>query len=203
MGNPIRFHDLRKLSATEKQALLKRTESDLGRYIESVEPIIKAVKEEGDRALVGFAREFDRAELTPDAIKVRSEEFEKALETVAADVIEAISFAADNIRVFHEGQLPEPMRMNEVRPGVFCGEKVNPIPSVACYVPRGKGSFPSVVMMTTIPAVVADVPRICPPPPLSVAVIVAGPVVRSSTLSNASRSALTCGGARPPPSVST
>jgi histidinol dehydrogenase len=160
MGNPIRFHDLRKLSATEKQALLKRTESDLGRYIESVEPIIKAVKEEGDRALVGFALEFDRAELTPDAIKVRSEEFEKALETVAADVIEAISFAADNIRVFHEGQRPEPMRMREVRPGVFCGEKINPIPSVACYVPRGKGSFPSVVLMTTIPAVVAGVPRI-------------------------------------------
>jgi histidinol dehydrogenase len=160
MGNPIRFHDLAKLSATEKHTLLKRTESDLGRYIESVEPIIKAVKEEGDRALVGFAREFDRAELTPDAIKVRSEEFDKALETVAADVIEAISFAADNIRVFHEGQRPEPMRMREVRPGVFCGEKTNPIPSVACYVPRGKGSFPSVVLMTTIPAVVAGVPRI-------------------------------------------
>jgi histidinol dehydrogenase len=160
MGNPIRFHDLAKLSATEKHTLLKRTESDLGRYIESVEPIIKAVKEEGDRALVGFAREFDRAELTPDAIKVRSEEFDKALETVAADVIEAISFAADNIRVFHEGQRPEPMRMREVRPGVFCGEKINPIPSVACYVPRGKGSFPSVVLMTTIPAVVAGVPRI-------------------------------------------
>jgi histidinol dehydrogenase len=160
MGNPIRFHDLAKLSATEKHTLLKRTESDLGRYIESVEPIIKAVKEEGDRALVGFAREFDRAELTPDAIKVRSEEFDKALETVEADVIEAISFAADNIRVFHEGQRPEPMRMREVRPGVFCGEKINPIPSVACYVPRGKGSFPSVVLMTTIPAVVAGVPRI-------------------------------------------
>jgi len=160
MGNPIQFHDLAKLSVTEKHTLLKRTESDLGRYIESVEPIIKAVKEEGDRALVRFARELDRAELTPDAIKVRSEEFDKALETVAADVIEAISFAADNIRVFHEGQRPEPMRMREVRPGVFCGEKINPIPSVACYVPRGKGSFPSVVLMTTIPAVVAGVPRI-------------------------------------------
>ena len=137
MDNPIRFHDLRKLSVTEKHTLLKRTESDLGRYIESVEPIIKAVKEEGDRALIRFARKFDQAELKPDAIKVRSEEFEEAFESVEADVIEAISFAADSIRVFHEGQLPEPMRMCEVRPGVFCGEKINPIPSVVCYVPRG------------------------------------------------------------------
>ena len=168
MENPIRFHDLSKLSVTEKSKLIKRTESDLGRYIEPVERILKAVKEDGDRALVRFAREFDQAELKTDAIKVQSEEFEKAFESVEEDVIEAIRFAADSIRVFHQGQLPEPMRMNEVRPGVFCGEKVTPIPSVACYVPRGKGSFPSVVLMTTIPAVVAGVPKICiltPPGP--------------------------------------
>lgn len=168
MDNPIRFHDLSKLSITERQALLKRTESDLGRYIESVESIVKAVKEDGDLALVRFAREFDQVELNADAIKVASEEFEKAIETVEQDVFDAIRFAADSIRVFHQGQLPEPMRMNEVRPGVFCGEKINPIPSVACYVPRGKGSFPSVVLMTTIPAVVAGVPKICvltPPGP--------------------------------------
>ena len=168
MENPIRFHDLSKLSETERHALLKRTESDLSRYIESVESILKAVKEEGDLALARFAREFDQAELKADAIKVQAEEFDKAFESVEADVVEAIRFAADSIRVFHEGQLPEPMRMNEVRPGVFCGEKVNPIPSVACYVPRGKGSFPSVVLMTTIPAVVAGVPKICiltPPGP--------------------------------------
>jgi histidinol dehydrogenase len=168
MNNSIRFHELRKLSDTEKKSLLKRTESDLGRYLESVEPILKAVKVEGDRALVRFAREFDQAELETDAIKVRSAEFERAFESVEDDVIEAIGFAADNIRVFHEGQLPEPMRLSEVRPGVFCGEKTIPIPSVACYVPRGKGSFPSVVLMTTIPAVVAGVPKVCiltPPGP--------------------------------------
>jgi len=168
MDNPIRFHDLEKLSVTERHTLLKRTESDLGRYIEPVERILKAVKEDGDLALVRFAREFDQADLNADAIKVQPEEFEKAFESVEEDVIEAIRFAADSIRIFHEGQLPEPMRMNEVRPGVFCGEKVNPIPSVACYVPRGKGSFPSVVLMTTIPAVVAGVPKICiltPPGP--------------------------------------
>ena len=71
MDNPIRFHDLSKLSEIERQALLKRTESDLGHYIEFVEPILTAVKEEGDRALVRFTREFDQAELKPDAIKVR------------------------------------------------------------------------------------------------------------------------------------
>ena len=56
----------------------------------------------------------------------------------------------------------------EVRPGAFAGERWTPIPSVACYVPRGKGAFPSVMMMTTVPAVVAGVPEIVvltPPTP--------------------------------------
>ncbi len=168
MNNLIRFHELINLSATEKQALLKRTESDLSRYIEKIGPILKAVKEEGDQALARFALELDQAELKPDAIKVDSQEFESAFESVNKEVIDAIGFAADNIRLFHQGQMPEPLRMSEVRPGVFCGEKTNPIPSVACYVPRGKGSFPSVVLMTTIPAVVAGVPKACiltPPGP--------------------------------------
>ena len=120
MENPIRFHELSKLSVAEREILLKRTESDLGRYIEPVERILKAVKEEGDRALVRFAREFDQAALNADAIKVQPQEFEKALESVDTDVVEAIRFAADSIRVFHEGQLPEPMRLNEVRPGKYC-----------------------------------------------------------------------------------
>ncbi len=168
MKKQIRIHELHKLSEVEKDALLKRTESDLGRYIEAVGPIITAVKEEGDPALARFAREFDKAALKADAIQVQPRDFEKAFASVDAGLVESIRFAADSIRTFHQGQMPEPMRMHEVRPGVYCGEKTTPIPSVACYVPRGKGSFPSVVLMTAIPAVVAGVPRVCiltPPGP--------------------------------------
>ena len=52
------------------------------------------------------------------------------------------------------------MTLTPVTAGVLAGERWAPIPSVACYVPRGKGSFPSVSLMTLIPAVVAKVPRI-------------------------------------------
>jgi histidinol dehydrogenase len=60
------------------------------------------------------------------------------------------------------------MWVMEVRKGAFAGERWTPIRSVACYVPRGKGAFPSVMMMTTVPAVVAGVPEIIvltPPTP--------------------------------------
>ena len=142
MNRPIRFHELEKLSTAEKAALFKRTESDLGQYIEAVAPIVEAVKERGDQALVEFARQFDKAELDPDAFRVAPSDVDAAFASLDAHVIDAIRFAAESIRIFHEKQMPESMRMTEVRPGVFCGEKTMPIPSVACYVPRGKGAFP-------------------------------------------------------------
>ncbi len=56
--------------------------------------------------------------------------------------------------------------MKEIAPGVITGERTTPIASVGLYVPRGKGSFPSVMIMLCIPAVIAGVPEIviCTPP---------------------------------------
>lgn len=161
-------HVLAELSPDERATLLKRAESDLSGFIERVKPIIEAVRSEGDAALARFAREFDKSEVDPAAIAATPADFDEAFATLEQEVLEAIQFAVGNIRAFHEAQKPEEMWMKEIRPGAFAGDRVRPIPSVACYVPRGKGSFPSVVMMTTIPAVVAGVKEICvitPPGP--------------------------------------
>ncbi len=168
MGKDIRLLRLQTLSSEMRRQLLLRTESDLGQYLDKAKSIIEAVRKEGDRALVRFCRDFDKAPVELSTIRVSEQEFTQARAAVPQDLIEAIRFATQNIRIFHQSQMVEPMRMEEVRPGVFCGEKISPIPSVACYVPRGKGSFPSVLMMTTIPAMVAGVARVCvltPPGP--------------------------------------
>lgn len=163
----VTFHDLS--ASTELPAdLFKRTESDLSFFVDKVKPIIAAVKEEGDSALIRFAREFDGVQ--PESFSVRAEEheFEEAFARVDAEVIEAIRFSVENVRAFHEAQKPEEMWWKEMRPGAFAGDRHVPIDAVACYVPRGKGSFPSVLIMTTVPAVVAGVPRavvITPPGP--------------------------------------
>ncbi|WP_372089702.1 histidinol dehydrogenase [Tistrella mobilis] len=156
----VNLHDLSTLDAAARADLLKRAESDLGPFLDKVRPIIEAVRTEGDAALARFARDFDRAPVDPARIKVEPEAFDRAFDQVEPEVIEAIRFAVDNIRRFHQDQKPEEMWLHEVRPGAFAGDRFLPIPSVACYVPRGKGSFPSVVMMTTVPAVVAGVPEI-------------------------------------------
>jgi histidinol dehydrogenase len=87
---------------------------------------------------------------------------------VPAELADAILYARDNILAYHTTQLPKPIMLTPVAAGVLAGERWAPIPSVACYVPRGKGSFPSVCLMTLVPAVVAKVPRvilITPPGP--------------------------------------
>ncbi|RWN61291.1 MAG: histidinol dehydrogenase [Mesorhizobium sp.] len=164
----VSFHDLRQLDAAARSALMRRSETDLSGFMEKAAPIIEAVRTEGDAALVRFARDFDKADLDATRLKVSPAEFDAAFGMVDEDVIAAIRFGIDNIRHFHEEQKPEAMWLKEMRPGAFAGDRFTPIRSVALYVPRGKGAFPSVTMMTAVPAVVAGVPELAivtPPAP--------------------------------------
>lgn len=164
----VSFYELGKLDEAGRAALFQRAEMDLSTFIEKVQPIIEAVRTGGDAALVRFGRELDKADLDAARLKVSEAEFDEAFSKVEAEVIEAIRFATDNIRRFHEEQKPEAMWLKEMRPGAYAGDRFTPIKSVALYVPRGKGAFPSVTMMTAVPAVVAGVPELAivtPPAP--------------------------------------
>ena len=157
MTKPVNFHELVKLSAVQRQRLLQRTETDLSSYEEKVRAIIDAVRKEGDEALARFARDFDKAPVKALEIAATEADFAAAEKTLDPEVRVAMEFAAHSIRKFHEDQKPEEMWLHEIRPGAFAGDRTRPIPSAACYVPRGKGAFPSVALMTSIPAKVAGV----------------------------------------------
>lgn len=155
----VSFHELSKVSEASYKALLRRSETDLSGFLEKVDPIIEEVRTEGDAALARFGRELDGAKgLTEDNLKATEAEFDAAFDAVDKEVIEAIEHGIENIRSFHEEQKPEPMWFKEIKPGAFAGDRYTPIRSVALYVPRGKGAFPSVTMMTAVPGVVAQVP---------------------------------------------
>ncbi|MEI8699661.1 MULTISPECIES: histidinol dehydrogenase [unclassified Mesorhizobium] len=164
----VSFHDLSQLDAAGRAALMRRSETDLSSFMEKAAPIIEAVRTEGDAALVRFARDLDKADLDAARLKVSPAELDAAFGMVDEDVVAAIRFGIDNIRHFHEEQKPEAMWLKEMRPGAYAGDRFTPIRSVALYVPRGKGAFPSVTMMTAVPAVVAGVPELAivtPPAP--------------------------------------
>ena len=151
---------LADLDAGERAALRARGAVDIAGRIERAASIVEAVRKEGDAALLRFAARFDEVDMTAAQIRVRPDAFDAAYRTVPPDAVAAIREAAANIRKVHERQKPPAVDMIEVGPGVMAGERHTPIESVACYVPRGKGAFPSVALMTAIPAVVAGVPRV-------------------------------------------
>lgn len=164
----IALHDLSKITSAERAELLRRTEDDLSVFLQKVSPIIEAVRDDGDAALVRFAMQFDGAQISEQTIAASDEEIEQAYDQLDPEFIEVLRYSADNIRRFHEKQMPERQWMMEIRDGAHVGERFTPIDSVACYSPRGKGSFPSVTLMSVIPAVVAGVPKIAvltPPGP--------------------------------------
>ena len=166
MSRPIKFRELAKLSSAERQRLLTRTEADLSHIMPKVQHIVEDVRTQGDKALRRFARELDRARIDDKALAATEGEFETGEKLVPVELREAMEFAANSITHFHTDQMPEEMWLHEIRPGAFAGDRIRPIPSVACYVPRGKGAFPSVALMTTLPAKVAgvkDIAIITPP----------------------------------------
>lgn len=164
----VQFLELAKLSNEDKARLLRRAEKDIRDLFPLAQEVIDQVRARGDEALVEFARRFDAPNFQASMIRAAPEDFAAAHSAVAPEVVEAIEKAHANIHKFHEEQLPEPMWFTQIQPGIMAGEKVTPVTSAALYVPRGKGAFPSVMLMLATPARVAGVPRVIvatPPAP--------------------------------------
>ena len=124
-----------------------------------VEEIIAAVRAEGDAALVGFTRQFDRLHLEPSGLRVSRHEIATAQARCGAEALEALRLAAARIRAFHERQLPAPLDLVD-EAGVRQGLRWGPIDAVGLYVPGGTAAYPSSVLMNAIPAKVAGCGRL-------------------------------------------
>jgi len=155
---PVRFW--RDLSAQDKIKIFRRSEEDISFVLPQVQAIIDDVKARGDEALVHYAALFDKAILPADALRVTEEEFNAAEASLSAAVKDALRFAIENVEKVHQAQKHEGMTWVEVRPGLLAGERPLAIESVGLYVPRGRGSFPSMVYMQAVPARIAGVKRI-------------------------------------------
>ncbi|KAA3450283.1 histidinol dehydrogenase [Mesorhizobium sp. SARCC-RB16n] len=125
----------------------------------AVREIIAHVRAEGDAALIDYSRRFDRADLESIGIAVSKDEIAGAYDGADAQTIEALKFARDRIRAYHERQLPKDNRYTDAA-GVELGWRWTAIEAVGLYVPGGTASYPSSVLMNAIPAVVAGVERI-------------------------------------------
>lgn len=149
------------ISQNERSRLLNRSEAIVDKLLDDAGKIVDAVEKSGDSALIDFTARFDKVDLSETGLRVTDEEFSAAKELLSDAVIEALTVSVENVTRFHETQRPAKFHQIETYPGIFAGERATPIPSAGLYVPRGKGSFPSMLYMLAVPAHIAGVPRIC------------------------------------------
>jgi histidinol dehydrogenase len=132
-------------------------------FTRRVAAIVDRVRQDGDRALLRFARRFDDAR---PPIEVSAREMIAEAERVPVGVRRAVQQAARNIAKVAARQVPKSFAV-AVAPGVSVEQRVEPLARVGCYVPGGRFPLPSSLLMTAIPARVAgvaDVIAVCPRP---------------------------------------
>ncbi len=141
------------------ESLLKRSPNQYDSYQDTVNEILNEVKEKGDEALFRYTKKFDKAEITPDNIRVTGEEIQEAYAQVETSLVEVMKKSLANIQDFHKKQLRNSW-IETREDGVVLGQRITPLESVGVYVPGGKAAYPSSVLMNIIPAQVAGVERI-------------------------------------------
>jgi len=139
--------------------LVSPAEADVG-LTDTVSNIVAAVAREGDSALLRFTNELDHRSV-PEAAALHLDKaaMEAAAESVEAPVRDALSHAAKRIRDFHEHQLAHSWQYED-ESGTILGQRVSPLDRVGVYVPGGRASYPSSVLMNAIPAKVAGVAEV-------------------------------------------
>lgn len=152
---------------TQFNAILARGEETSAEVLETVRGIITAVRQQGDTALLEYTNRFDRLGLAAAAgLEISRQEIDAAIAAVPADDLAALQLAVERVARFHEKQKQQTWLSTE-EPDILLGQKVSPLNRVGIYVPGGKASYPSSVIMNAVPAKVAGVKEIimvCPTP---------------------------------------
>jgi histidinol dehydrogenase len=146
---------LRLTSAVEEKILAQRRGRD--RVAErAATRIIQDVQRRGDAALFYWTKRFDGPTLQRSNVWVTRDELRSASRRVSAAFLDAVDHAAHNIRAVARRQKPQEWTLT-VEPGVRASQRVRPIETVGCYLPGGRFSLVSTLLMTAIPAQEAGV----------------------------------------------
>src|SRR5579863_3507473 len=149
---------LRLTGATENEILASRraTSNDASRIASR---IVRDVRRRGDAALFAWTKRLDHLALNSKSVWVSRAELSSARKRVSREFLAAMDHAARNIRAVARRQKPREWTI-QVEPGVRAGQRVHAIDTVGCYLPGGRFSLVSTLLMTVIPAQEAGVREI-------------------------------------------
>jgi histidinol dehydrogenase len=123
-----------------------------------VDEIIREVRIKGNAAILGYTEKFDGVRLSEDTLRISQSELERAYREIPEALRKALRNSAERIKMFQERQIPKGFSM-KTAPGVEIGITFDPLQSAGFYIPGGRATYPSTVLMTAIPAKVAGVDR--------------------------------------------
>ena len=152
------------LSVNEKkQALARPAMANSQQLKQTVGDIIARVEKEGDEAVLDYTRKFDCPDLT--SLVLSQENIDALAAKVTPVVASAIDTAFNNIKAFHEAQMPSDIALTTT-PGVKCELHFTALDAVGLYIPGGSAPLPSTVLMLGVPALVAGCENklLCTPP---------------------------------------
>ncbi len=143
--------------------IVKRPVWDNRSVDDRIIPILDAVRQHGDKAVLSFTRQFDGVDMK--SLSVGEDEFVRAEEEVDSELKTSIDLAIHNIDKFHKSQKTETRKI-EISEGVVCWQKSLPIEKVGLYIPGGSAPLFSTVLMLAIPARIAGCSEVvlCTPP---------------------------------------
>ncbi len=143
--------------------IVKRPVWDNRSVDDRIIPILDAVRQHGDKAVLSFTRQFDGVDMK--SLSVGEDEFVRAEEEVDSELKTSIDLAIHNIDKFHKSQQTETRKI-EISEGVVCWQKSLPIEKVGLYIPGGSAPLFSTVLMLAIPARIAGCSEVvlCTPP---------------------------------------
>ncbi len=125
--------------------------------LKTVRQVLADVRQKGDEAVKFYSKKWDGIAL--DDLRVTEEEMNEAVAALDPQLVQDLTEAAANIRLYHEQQKRNGYQL-ELANGSWLGQRILPIGSVGLYVPGGSAAYPSSVLMNVIPAQVAGVNRI-------------------------------------------
>jgi len=156
----VKIEDLRNLGPDEIESLYGGRKVEFPReVISDVKRIIDDVAERGDEALIEYTGKFDDFELTPGSIRVSDEEIAESMAGCDEKSVEAIEIAIDRVEKFHKKAVPGDWAFIDEY-GNLLGQRCTPLDRIGVYIPGGKASYPSTLVMTAVIAMVAGVKEI-------------------------------------------
>lgn len=139
--------------------LLKRSPNHYGEYEETVNDMIRQVRERGDEAVFAYTEQFDQCRLTAENLVVTEAEIAEAYQALDEALIGTMKRSAENIKAYHEKQIRQSFFTTKAD-GSILGQRITPLERAGVYVPGGKAAYPSSVLMNVVPAKVAGVAEI-------------------------------------------